>query len=72
MGKVVRGFDPELDREVAIKVLPPELACEPGYRVCFRRGARIAARLTDPHLIPIFESGEIHGGLAGGCISLSW
>jgi serine/threonine protein kinase len=46
MGKVYRAFDPELEREVAIKVLPTELAREPGYRERFRREARIATRLS--------------------------
>lgn len=63
MGKVFRAYDPELEREVAIKVLPGEVAAQPGYRERFRREARVAARLIDPHVIPIFESGEIDGQL---------
>jgi serine/threonine protein kinase len=63
MGKVYKAHDTVMDREVAIKVLPPELATEPGYEQRFRREARIAARLTEPHIIPIYESGEIEGRL---------
>ncbi len=63
MGKVYRAHDTMMDRDVAIKVLPPELAREPGYAQRFRREARIAARLTEPHVIPIHESGEIDGRL---------
>jgi serine/threonine protein kinase len=48
---------------VAIKVLPRELASKPGYEQRFRREASIAARLTEPQIIPIFEPGEIDGQL---------
>jgi Protein kinase domain len=44
-------------------VLPPELATEPGYEQRFRREAYTAARLTEPHIIPIHEAGEIEGRL---------
>ena len=43
MGKVVRGPDTLIDRDVAIKALPTELANEPGYRDRFRREAHTAA-----------------------------
>ncbi len=63
MGKVYKAHDTMMDRDVAIKVLPSELATEPGYEQRFRREARIAARLTEPHIIPIHEAGEIEGQL---------
>lgn len=63
MGKVYRAHDTEIDRDVAIKVLPPELGSEPGYRERFRREAHIAARLNEPHIIPIHDTGEIDGRL---------
>jgi serine/threonine-protein kinase len=63
MGTVYKAHDTMMDREGAIKVLPPELATETGYEQGFRREARIAARLTEPHIIPIYESGEIEGRL---------
>jgi serine/threonine kinase PknH len=63
MGKVYRAHDTLMDRDVAIKVLPPELATDPGYELRFRREAHTAARLTEPHIIPVYESGEIDGRL---------
>jgi len=63
MGKVYKAHDTVMGRDVAIKVLPPELANEPGYEQRFRREASTAARLTEPHIIPIYEAGEIDGRL---------
>jgi serine/threonine protein kinase len=63
MGKVYKAHDTLMDRDVAIKVLPPELATEAGYAQRFRREAYAAARLTEPHIIPIHEAGEIDGRL---------
>jgi Protein kinase domain len=63
MGAVYRARDTVIDREVAVKVLPPELATEPGYRERFRREAHTAARLAEPHIIPIYDTGEIDGQL---------
>ncbi len=63
MGTVYRAEDETMGREVAIKVLPAELASEPGYQERFRREAYTAARLTEPHIITIYEAGEINGQL---------
>ena len=63
MGKVYRAHDTMMRRNVAIKVLPSELATEPGYRERFQREAHIVAGLTEPHIIPIHEAGEIDGRL---------
>ena len=63
MGKVFRAFDPVLQREVAIKVLPRERADEANFRERFRREALTTAGLADPHVIPIFDSGERDGQL---------
>lgn len=63
MGKVYKAHDTVIDRDVAIKVLPTELGAEPGYRDRFRREARIAARLSEPHIIPVHDTGEIDGRL---------
>jgi serine/threonine protein kinase len=59
MGRVFRGRDTAIGRDVAIKVLPSELATEEGYRERFRREAHAAAQLTEPHIVPIFDTGEI-------------
>ncbi|WP_310777185.1 serine/threonine-protein kinase PknH/PknJ [Mycobacterium sp. Z3061] len=63
MGKVYEAHDTMMDRDVAIKVLIPELATAPGYEMRFRREAHTAARLNEPHIIPVYESGEIDGRL---------
>ena len=63
MGKVYKAHDTVMGRDVAIKVLPNELGAEPGYRERFRREAHTAARLTEPHIIPIHDTGEIEGQL---------
>lgn len=63
MGKVFKAHDTTMRRDVAVKVLPAELAAAPGYRERFEREAYTAARLTEPHIIPIYEAGEIDGRL---------
>lgn len=63
MGKVYRAHDTVIGRDVAIKVLPTELGAEPGYRERFRREAHTAARLAEPHIVHIYDTGEIDGRL---------
>ena len=63
MGKVFKAHDTLIGRDVAVKVLSAELGAEPGYRERFRREAHTAARLTEPHIIPIYDTGEIDGQL---------
>lgn len=63
MGKVYAAHDSVIGRDVAVKVLPAELSAEPGYRERFRREAHTAARLTEPHIVPIYDTGEIEGQL---------
>jgi serine/threonine protein kinase len=63
MGEVHRAFDTRRGRLVALKILPPELAQDDGFRARFRRESDNAARLKDPHVIPIHDFGEIDGRL---------
>ncbi|MCV7423475.1 protein kinase [Mycobacterium yunnanensis] len=64
MGEVWRARDAEAnDRMVAIKLLPPHLASDSTYSARFRREAHAAARLNDPHIVPIHNYGEIDGRL---------
>jgi serine/threonine protein kinase len=63
MGRVFRAFDTEMDRPVALKVLNTELSGDPEYRDRFRREAKVASQLTDPHVVPIHRHGEIDGQL---------
>ena len=59
MGQVFRAYDTETDRVVALKVLPPQLATDEVFKERFRREANAAARLNDPHVVPIHGFGEI-------------
>jgi serine/threonine protein kinase len=63
MGEVHRAFDTGRGRAVALKILPPELARDENFRARFRREADNAARLQDPHVVPIHDFGEIDGRL---------
>ena len=58
MGVVYRARDERLQRRVAIKVLPPELAFQQDIRERFTREAQTAARLSHPHIVPIHTVGE--------------
>jgi serine/threonine-protein kinase len=61
MGVVYRARDERLQRRVAIKVLPPELAFQQDIRQRFTREAQTAARLSHPHIVPIHTVGEGQG-----------
>lgn len=64
MGEVWRATDTETNnRVVAIKVLPSHLAADEMYARRFRREADAAARLNNPHIVPIHNYGEIDGRL---------
>jgi eukaryotic-like serine/threonine-protein kinase len=58
MGTVFAGHDLRLDRAVAIKLLHPELARDPGLRRRFEREARAAARVSHPNVVSVFDTGE--------------
>lgn len=55
-GRVYRGFDPELQREVAIKV-PHRKGLTAGFRERFLREARAAATIHHPNVCPVYEVG---------------
>ena len=61
MGIVYLARDVQLDRDVAIKVLPAQLAGTPAARERFVREARMAAGLSHPHIVPIHRVGEAGG-----------
>ncbi|MDT5290129.1 MAG: eukaryotic-like serine/threonine-protein kinase [Mycobacterium sp.] len=63
MGEVWRAHDTAIDRVVALKMLLPHFAKDPDFETRFRREARAAARLDDPHVVPIHDVGEIDGRL---------
>jgi serine/threonine-protein kinase len=61
MAAVYRARDVRLNRVVAIKVLPPELAFNPSVRSRFLREAQMAAQLTHPNIVPIYAVDERDG-----------
>ena len=63
MATVYLAIDRRLEREVALKVLPDYLAGDESFETRFRRESRLAARLNEPHIIPIHDFGEIDGRL---------
>jgi eukaryotic-like serine/threonine-protein kinase len=58
MGEVYRARDTRLDRTVAIKVLPPNLAADPTRRQRFEREARAIAALNHPHICVLHDIGR--------------
>ena len=63
MGEVWRAYDTAIDRVVALKVLPATFADDQVFQERFRREARAAAGLDEPHVVPIHDFGEIDGRL---------
>ncbi|MBK7595458.1 MAG: protein kinase [Gemmatimonadetes bacterium] len=61
MGVVYRARDERLQRRVAIKALPPELAFSSEIRERFTREAQTAAKLAHPHIVPIHDVGQGKG-----------
>jgi len=57
MAEVYRGFDPALDRTVAIKVLLPPYDRDAGFVARFRREAQAAARLSHPNIVGVYDTG---------------
>src|SRR5215217_2128383 len=58
MGVVYLAREVQLDRPVAIKVLPPQYAVRPELRERFLREAKTAAQLSHPNIVPIFRVDE--------------
>jgi serine/threonine-protein kinase len=60
-GAVYLALDEQLDRSVALKLLPPELSRDERFRKRFLREARLAAALEHPGIVPIYAAGEADG-----------
>jgi serine/threonine protein kinase len=58
MAAVLRARDTQLDRHVALKILPPEMACDPENVRRFHQEARSAARLDHENIARVFFCGE--------------
>jgi len=63
MGRVYRAKDTRLNRTVAIKALPAELAPDPSQRERLRREARAAAALSHPGICTVYALDEVDGAL---------
>jgi hypothetical protein len=58
MATVFKAYQPGLDRYVAIKVLPPLHAEQPGFSERFAREAQAIASLNHPNILPVYDSGQ--------------
>jgi TolB-like protein len=61
MGEVYRARDARLGRDVALKILPPEVTGQPGRLERFDREARAIAALNHPHIVTIYSTEEADG-----------
>ncbi len=57
MAKVYRAIDVTLEREVAVKLINPDLRNETEFDARFQREARIASQLNDPHIVVVHDFG---------------
>ncbi len=63
MAIVYLGRDPQVGREVAIKVLPAQFSQDEAFRQRFAREARTVAQLEHPSIVPLYDFGEENGQL---------
>ncbi len=63
MGRVYRATQIALNRPVALKVIVPELADDPGFRTRFERESELAASIEHPNVIPVYQADTVEGRL---------
>ena len=61
MATVYKAYQSSVDRYVAVKVLPSQLAESREFATRFQQEARIIAKLEHPHILPVFDYGESDG-----------
>src|SRR6266851_3600374 len=69
MGEVYRARDRKLDRDVAVKVLPPSVAADPDTLARFEREAKAVAALSHPNVLAIHDFGT-HDGISYAVMEL--
>ncbi len=62
MGRVYRGFQKGIERDVAVKILHRELSASPGVVARFHREAKVASHLAHPHVVHILLLGQLADG----------
>jgi serine/threonine-protein kinase len=63
MGEVYEAEDTRKGRTVALKLISPQYSDDPTFRARMQREAGAAGRLTEPHVVPIHDYGDINGQL---------
>lgn len=61
MAAVFKAYQPSLERYVAVKVLPRQLANDPQFVARFQREAKLLAQLQHPHILPVLDYGHAEG-----------
>ncbi|MEA2154684.1 MAG: hypothetical protein QOE11_824, partial [Solirubrobacteraceae bacterium] len=61
MGVVYHALHEPLERQVALKLIAPDLSADPVFRSRFQRECRAAASIQHPHVVPIYHAGEEQG-----------
>jgi serine/threonine protein kinase/DNA-binding beta-propeller fold protein YncE len=69
MGRVYRATQVRLNRQVALKVIVPDLAHDPDFRARFERESELSASIDHPNVIPVYEAGDADGHLF---IAMRW
>ncbi|HEY1012142.1 MAG TPA: protein kinase [Herpetosiphonaceae bacterium] len=61
MAVVYKAHQTDLERDIALKILPPEMTYDKSYIARFQQEAKAAARLEHSHIVPIYEIGSADG-----------
>src|SRR5687767_2692469 len=61
MAMVYRAHQPSMGRDVAIKVILPDVGSGPQFIERFEREAKIVAQLEHPHILPVYDFGTYKG-----------
>ncbi|HEC21898.1 MAG TPA: hypothetical protein ENI95_03155 [Chloroflexi bacterium] len=62
MAEVYKGYHPDLDRYVAIKIVGRHLQSDPVFNARFRREAKAIAQLRHPNIVQVYDFGAAEGG----------